>query len=243
MYDQIQAIVDNVPLRNHLFIVGDFNCKLDNLHLNYPDSIGKYTIGNANACGELLAKLCVRNNLIVTNTMFQKRKLHTWTFPDRKTRNQIDFILTRKTSVRQRVQDSTALSIPDIFDHRMVRTKIRMSLSWPKKQTSVPKCDLEALSTSYIEKRFHLELSNRFSSLREVVDPEALFEGIITAIKDAASTNLPAKRSPQPHWISEETKCAIDDKHKIGKVNGPSSLEYIIAKAEKACEERQTKTS
>ena len=56
--------------------MGDFNCKLGNLHFNYPDSMGKHTIGNDNARGELLAMFCVRNNIIVTNTMFQKRKLH-----------------------------------------------------------------------------------------------------------------------------------------------------------------------
>ena len=112
----------------------------------------------------------------------------------------------------------------------MVRTKIRMSFSWPKKQTSVPKYDLEVIRTTDIEERFQLELSNRFSTFREVLDPEALFESITTAIKDIASTNIPVKSSSQPHWMSEETKCAIDDKHKIRKVNGPS--EYKIAKAE-----------
>ena len=55
---------------------------------------------------------------------------------------------------------------------------------------------------------------------------------ITTAIKDTASTNLPLKNYSQPHWMSEETKCAIDGKHKIRKVNGPSSSEYKIAKAE-----------
>ena len=62
-----------------------------------------------------------------------------------------------------------------------------MSFSWPKKQVSVSKFDLEVLRTPDIEERFQLELSNRFSTLCEVSDPETLFVSIATAIKDTAS--------------------------------------------------------
>ena len=130
MYDQVEALVQNVPKRDHLFIMGDFNCKVGGLHTNYPDSIGKNTIGEANERGEMLAEFCARNNLVVTNTMFSKRKLHTWTSPDGNTKNQIDYILTRKPYSRQNITDSTVLSIPDISDHRMVRTKARINFSW-----------------------------------------------------------------------------------------------------------------
>ena len=95
--------------------MGDFNCKLGNLHINYPDAIGKYTIGKTNERGELLTQFCTRNNLVVTNTRFQKCKLYTWTSPDGKTKNQIDFILTLKPSVRQSILDSTVLNVPDIY--------------------------------------------------------------------------------------------------------------------------------
>ena len=78
--------------------MGDFQSKVGGLNNNYPKVIGKFTVGHFNKRGELLAKFCVQNNLFATNTFFRKRKLHTWTSPDGKTRNQIDFILTRKES-------------------------------------------------------------------------------------------------------------------------------------------------
>ena len=98
--------------------MGDFNAKLGGLHTNYPTSIGKHTIGEYNERGELLAKFCARNKLVVTNTRFHKRKHHTWTSPDGKTKNQIDFILTRNTTIRQNVLDSGPLNLPDISDHK-----------------------------------------------------------------------------------------------------------------------------
>ena len=94
MYDQIENIVKDIPRRDHLFIMGDFNCKVGNLHIDYPVAIGKHTVGKGNERGELLAEFCTRNNLVVTNTRFPKRKLYTWTSPDGSTRNQINFIIT-----------------------------------------------------------------------------------------------------------------------------------------------------
>ena len=67
LYDQIEAEIKRIPLRDHLFIMGDFNAKLGGLHTNYPTSIGKHTIGEYNERGELLAKFCARNKLVVTN--------------------------------------------------------------------------------------------------------------------------------------------------------------------------------
>ena len=129
IYDQIEAVMDKVAKRDHLFIMGDFNAKLGDLNTDYPTAVRKHTTGKANERGELLATFCTRNNLIVTNTQFQKSKLYTWTSPDGETKNKIDFILTRNTSVRQTILDSTVLNSPDISDHRMVRTKVRFNFS------------------------------------------------------------------------------------------------------------------
>nr|XP_027214189.1 craniofacial development protein 2-like [Penaeus vannamei] len=74
LYDNIQSIVNDIPKRDHLFFMGDFNCKLGRLQNTFPSAIGKHTPSIANTRGELLAQFCVKNNLVVTNTMFQKKK-------------------------------------------------------------------------------------------------------------------------------------------------------------------------
>ena len=50
-----------------------------------------------------------------------------------------------------------------------------MRFSLPKKQSSAQKYYFGVLKTSDIAERFQLEISNRFSTIREVLDPEALF--------------------------------------------------------------------
>ena len=113
--------------------MGDFNCKVGGLHINYPDAVGKYTTGLYNNRGILLAEFCTRNNLTITNTHFQKRNYYTWTSPDGDTKNQIDFILSRKNSYHHNIIESAALNYPDISDHRLVRVRTRLNFSWPKK--------------------------------------------------------------------------------------------------------------
>ena len=56
MYDQIETILKNIPRRDHLFVMGDFNRKVGNLNIDYPDAIGKHTIGQANERGELSSR-------------------------------------------------------------------------------------------------------------------------------------------------------------------------------------------
>ena len=71
MYNQIEALIQKVPQRNHLFIIGEFNSKVGNLHVNYPNAIRKHTAGEYNARGQFLAEFCTRNKFIISNT--QKR--------------------------------------------------------------------------------------------------------------------------------------------------------------------------
>ena len=231
MYDKLQALVDKVPKRDHLFIMGDFNAKLGKLHTNFPNTIGKHTLGNANDRGERLAEFCAANNLVVTNTLFKKRKLHTWTSPDGRTKNQIDFIITRKPSIRQSILDSSALNIPDISDHRLVRTKVRLSFSWPSKEKSVFRPDFDSISSDVVN-TFQLKLTNRFAVLGYISDPESLFENVSATISEVASETFPSKHTSAPRWMSNNTKSAIDTKHKVRKTKGSSSIEYKVAKAE-----------
>ena len=124
IYDEIQGIIDKVPKKDHLFIVG-------NLHSSYPSCIGKHTIGTCNNRGLRLVDFCSSNNLYIINTFYEKRGLHTWDHPNGKNKGQIDFILSRQ-NFSHNVTDSSILNSPIISDHRMVRTTIKIDTIWKK---------------------------------------------------------------------------------------------------------------
>ena len=233
LYDQIQEIIDRTPKRDHLIVMGDFNSKVGGLHTTYPSAIGKHTSGNYNSRGEILAKFCTQNNLVATNTLFKKRKHYTWTSPDGKTKNQIDFILTRP-SRRQVIIDSSVLSVPDISDHRMVRTHIKLKFIWPKKQPRQRKYDIDQLQKTNISKSFQLLLSNRFNALSTEPDDDVnvLSTEITSAITDSIAHVLPTKDQSHPGWMTNETKQAILNKHQTRRKYGGTSIKYKVAKAE-----------
>jgi endonuclease/exonuclease/phosphatase family metal-dependent hydrolase len=79
-------------------VLGDFNTKVGR------EDIFKLTIGNessheiSNDNGVRVVNFATSNNLVVKSTMLPHRSFHkyTWTFPDRKTHNQIDHILINR---------------------------------------------------------------------------------------------------------------------------------------------------
>ena len=234
IYDQIQLIIDNTPKRDFLVLMGDFNAKVGGLHSMYPTCIGKHTIGESNARGVLLANFCLRNKLAITNTNFQKRKLHTWTSPDGKTKNQIDFILVRTTH-KYNVSDVSALNTPDISDHRMVRACLNTNFVWQKAARSPVKYNISALKNIEKAKAFQLELSNRFQPLLnndDHTDVDSLSENIISEIISSAKAVIPPKKDRHPEWMSNESKTAIENKKIIRSTYGDSAIQYKIAKAE-----------
>ena len=81
------------PQKNVLFIIGDWNAKVGSQET--PGVTGKFGFGVRNEAGERLIEFCQENALVIANTLFQqhKRRLYTWTSPDGRHWNQIDYIL------------------------------------------------------------------------------------------------------------------------------------------------------
>ena len=106
----------------------------------------------------------------------------------------------------------------------MVRTKVRFNFSWPKRTPVIPKLNLDPL-LSEAKEPFQLKLNNRFSCLSELSDPEEIYKEISSGILEAAKEVLPLQEKYQCSWMSDDTKRAIDEKHKIRKKNGAKSRE------------------
>ena len=233
LYDQIQNIFDNSSKRDIFFLLGDFNAKIGGLDSVYPNSIGKYTIGTHNDRGLLLGDFCTRNDLVVTNTLFQKKakNLWTWASPDKKTRNQIDFIIT-KSANKHLVHDSAILKSPDISDHRLIRCKVKIKLRKPPPPPKTNLFDFTNINDNTIQSNFQLKLQNRFEALQTLNDTETLNTAITNALIETAQETIPAVKRTTHNWLSITTKNAIKNKHKIRQQYGITCVQYRIAKAE-----------
>ena len=92
-YEDLQDLLELIPKKYVLFIIGDWNAKVGNQET--PGVTGKFGLGVQNEAGQRLIEFCQDNALVIANTLFQqhKRRLYTWTSPDGPHRNQIDYIL------------------------------------------------------------------------------------------------------------------------------------------------------
>ena len=81
-YEDLQDLLTLTPKKDVLFIIGDWNAKVESQET--PGVTGKVGLGVWNEAGQRLIEFCRENALVIANTLFQqhKRRLHTWTSPD-----------------------------------------------------------------------------------------------------------------------------------------------------------------
>ena len=92
-YEDLQDLLELIPTKDVLFIIGDCNAKVKSQET--PGVTGKFGLGMRNEAGQRLIEFCQENALVIANTLFQqhKKRLYTWTSPDGEHQNQIDYIL------------------------------------------------------------------------------------------------------------------------------------------------------
>ena len=92
-YEDLQDLLELTPKKVILFIIGDWNAKVQSQET--PGVTGTLGLGVRNEAGKKPIEFCQENILVIANTLFQqhKRRLYTWTSPDGQYQNQIDYIL------------------------------------------------------------------------------------------------------------------------------------------------------
>ena len=82
-YEDIQDLMEVTPKKDVLFIIGDWNAKVESQET--PGVIGKFGFGVQNEAGQRLTEFCQENTLVITNTLLQQHKgrFYKWTSPDR----------------------------------------------------------------------------------------------------------------------------------------------------------------
>ena len=80
-YEDLQDLSELTPPKDVLFIIGDWNAKVQSQET--PGVTGKFGLGMQNEAGQSLIEVCQENALVIANTLFQqhKRRLYTWTTP------------------------------------------------------------------------------------------------------------------------------------------------------------------
>ena len=129
-YNSLQETINDLPKRDIVLLLGDFNAKIGNDNKGKEAIMGTHALGLMNENGELFTDFCAFNDLVIGGSIFQHKNVHkeTWTSPDGHTKNQIDFIaITRKW--RRSLQDSRSKRGADVAsDHHLVIGTLKVKL-------------------------------------------------------------------------------------------------------------------
>ena len=68
-YEDLQDLLELTPQKDVLFIIGDWNAKVESQET--PGITGKFGLGIQNEAGQRLIVFCQENTLVIENTLFQ----------------------------------------------------------------------------------------------------------------------------------------------------------------------------
>ena len=126
-YEDLQNLLELTPKKDILFIIGDWNAKVESQEI--PGVTGTIGLGVQNEARQGLTEFCQENALVIANTLIQqhKRRLYTWTSPDGQHQNQIDYILC-SPRWRSSIQSTKTRPGADCgSDHELLITKFRLN--------------------------------------------------------------------------------------------------------------------
>ena len=92
-YGLLQQTVDEVLKEDTLLVIGDMNAKVGACETSR--STRRFELGSRNDAGSQLIEFCEANDLMIMNTCIEQldRRMYTWTTPDGKHKNQIDYVM------------------------------------------------------------------------------------------------------------------------------------------------------
>jgi len=247
-YSEVDECLKHTKAHEVLFIGGDWNAKVGDKKL-YPH-VGGYGLGTQNSRGERMVQMCVENNLVISNTWFQKpkRRLYTWKSPGDLYRNQIDYILVNHRFRNSVTNISTYPGADASSDHNLLVANIKMKIKIPKKSKYSPKFNVEMLQLDNFRKQFNIEVRNSFSLLSEEAveqlpdTPEGIEQDwniLKNSISEATTKTVPKKgKKKEKGWMTEDILNKMQErKNKKGtpeydSVNKDIKMSCKIAKEE-----------
>ncbi len=200
-FEELAAVVRDVPAHNFLTILGDFNARLGPADAPFPYH------DSTNRNGAFLTAFCMEHELLAANTLFRKRRGKRWTFQDRATGmlRQLDYILVRKkwrNSILNAEPYSTFSSVGS--DHRVVSMRVRLSLRAPKPSPKI-RHDWKAFSNDPgLQTRYTEEVRKRFRQLDKGAEPSSEYRRFVAANEEVTRLCVP---------VMDRTRTSLRSRH------------------------------
>ena len=183
---------------------GDFNVHLgkESVQHTYHESI--------NNNGKLLLEHATSSNLIITNTMFTKRKGKLWTYISdmNNTKSQIDYILISRKWKNSLYNCEAYNSFSSIgSDHRLLTAKIKLSLRKAKIPARKNKYDWPSLRNLELRKLYTITVHNSYAELCTDNDNfTEKYAHFVNANSETAVKLIPIKKKNKDNKIASDRR-------------------------------------
>ena len=215
-YDQLSHAIEAVPFQHKLFVLGDFNARVGRDYVIWSKVIGRHGIGKENANGSMLLDLSTKQNLVVTNTIFQQANKYkaSWMHPRSKHWHLIDFVLVRQRDLRDVRLTRVMRPTSSWSDHRMVLTTVFLAAKPAKRlHTAAPlkKLDVAKLKDETICSELQDGMADALAT-----DDSDHWEQFKTTVSGVASKVLGFRKTCHKDWFDDQDTEALkllDDMH------------------------------
>ena len=203
-----------------LVVKGDFNGKVGKER--EENIVGPYGLGERNENGDLMVDLYREFGLVVTNTWNEQREgeRHTWISPDRRTKNQIDYILIDKR-YRNSVTNSKSRTEADCgSDHNPVVADVDTRLKRIKNVKRTKRWNLKRLELETNRTRFQERISEKIDSMMDLEDVNEAWEKLKKSIHDTADEICGREgMQPKKKWMTQEILEKMEERRQQKSVN------------------------
>ena len=129
--DMLSSIPRNIPSKEQVVLLGDFNARMGTHHDSLPFCLGQFGVGKMNENGQRLLELCTFHDMCITNSFLTKPQHKVlWKYSGSKHWHQLDLIAVRRAAIKNVLHTHSYHSAGCDTDHSLVFCKIRMQ---PKK--------------------------------------------------------------------------------------------------------------
>lgn len=236
-YLDLNKTIQDYAYKN-LVVIGDFNGQIGERQPEEDTVLGPFVYGKKarSRNGERLVNFAQENGLRILNTVFKKKesKMWTWSSPDGKTKNQIDFIMSNKSRYFSNMKVISNFNFNT--NHRIIRAELTTTPpknSRPRNNmmnTKPTKYQISQIANSVMTKLIDYKKETTNMEVQEKYD---WLEGAIKAAIQQGTNNKDLSNK----WMTTKTINLLKQRANLIKEKNSNDNRKQIAKLSKEIKE------